>query len=68
MRYWISPRIAPHLSQDAGHAEHGPAAVHTLALSKPSQALLVGAQAQGVEAVCRADQRVQIRPGINTPA
>ena len=41
-----------HLREDARHAEHGPAAVHALALREPSQALLVGAQAQGVEAVC----------------
>ena len=41
----------PHLRQDAGHAQHGPAAVHALRLGEPGQALLVGAQAQRVKAV-----------------
>ena len=39
-----------HLQHDTRHAEHGPAAVHPLGLSKVGEALGVGSQAQGVEA------------------
>ena len=47
---------ATHLCHDAGHAQHGPAAVHALRLGKPLEALGVGAQTQGVKA-CRQQQR-----------
>ena len=42
---------AAHLDQDAGHAQHRPAAVLQLRLLVPLQGLGVLAQVQGVEAI-----------------
>mmetsp|Transcript_34499 Transcript_34499/g.87173 ORF Transcript_34499/g.87173 Transcript_34499/m.87173 type:complete len:273 (+) Transcript_34499:1880-2698(+) len=49
--------------QDADHGSHGPAAVGQLSLTEPLQGLLVGAQAQGVEAVVTGHAAVQVSGG-----
>ena len=52
------------LRHDAGDAEHRPAAVHALRLGEPLEAVLVGAQAEGVEAEVAGERAVEPGRGL----
>ena len=44
-----------YLDEDASNCEHGPSCVHSLALCKPCQPLLIRAQAQRVKSAWKQD-------------